>query len=152
VFVGSYDKCFYCLDKKTGKQVWKFETKDRIASGCAFDDKHIYFGSCDGGLYCVNQADGKERWRCDIDRYPDGKRSAIYSVPVLRQGAVYFAAGEGQFYALEVDTGAVRERLRPEETSEMYCSPATDGRLFFVTTRPNRKGNGAALLVAIGLK
>ena len=152
VFVGSYDKCFYCLDKKTGKQVWKFETKDRIASGCAFDHKNVYFGSCDGGLYCVSQADGKERWRCDVDRRPDGRKSAIYSVPVLRQGAVYFAAGEGQFYAVSADKGAVRGRLRPEEKSEMYCSPATDGRSFFVTTRPSGRGVGAALLVAIALK
>ena len=152
VFVGSQDKCFYCLDKKSGKQVWKFETKARIESGCAFDDKWVYFGSCDGCLYCVNQVDGKERWRCEADRRPDGKKSAIYSVPVLRQGAVYFAAGEGQFYAVSVDTGAVRDRLRPEEKSEMYCSPATDGRSFFVTTRPSGKGAGAASLVAIGLK
>ncbi|CAM9721953.1 unnamed protein product, partial [Phaeothamnion confervicola] len=127
VFVGSQDRCLYCLDKQTGKQVWKFQTKGSIDSGCAADARSVYFGSCDGGLYCVNQTDGKERWRCGTDRYPNGKPSAICSVPVLRPGAVYFAAGEGQFYAVATDTGAVRGRLRPAERSEMYCSAASDG-------------------------
>ena len=107
------------------------------------------------GLYCLSQADGKERWRFDTDRYPDGKKSAIYSVPVLRQGTVYFAAGEGQFYAITADTGTARARLRPVEKSEIYCSAATDGRSFFVTTQPSsRKGTagGASSLVAISLK
>jgi outer membrane protein assembly factor BamB len=152
VFVGSQDKHFYCADKKTGKEVWKFETKGRVESGGAVDDRYVYFGSCDGGLYCLSQADGKERWRFDTDRYPDGKKSSIYSVPVLRQGAVYFAAGEGQFYALTADTGTARARLRPVEKSEMYCSAATDGRSFFITTRPSSRNGGASSLVAISLK
>jgi outer membrane protein assembly factor BamB len=152
VFIGSQDECFYCLDKKTGKQVWKFQAKGNISAGCAFDDKYVYFGSDDGCMHCVSQADGKERWRFDVDRYSDSKKSAIYSVPVLRQGAVYFAAGEGQFYAVTADTGTVRGRVRPEEKSTMYCSAATDGRSFFVTTMPSGKGVGATSLVAISLK
>jgi eukaryotic-like serine/threonine-protein kinase len=152
VFVGSQDKHFYYADKKTGKEVWRFATKGRIESGGAVDDRSVYFGSCDGGLYCLNQADGKERWRFDTDRYPDGKRSAIYSTPVLRRDTVYFAAGEGQFYAVTADTGTARARLRPEEKSEMYCSAATDGRSFFVTTRPADERTGVASLVAVSLK
>lgn len=154
VFVGSQDKRFYCADKKTG-EVWAFETKGRIESGGAADDKSVYFGSCDGSFYAVTQADGKERWRFDTDRHTNGKTSAIYSTPVLRQGVAYFAAGEGQFYAVATDTGAARARLRPQEQSEMYCSPATDGRSFFVTTRPSARGDapaGASALVAIALK
>ncbi len=156
VFVGSQDKHWYCTDKKTGKQVWKFETKGRIESGGAVDDKYVYFGSCDGGLYCLSQTDGKQRWRFDTDRHADGKKSAIYSTPVLRQGGVHFAAGEGQFYAVAADAGALRWRFRPENRSEMYCSPATDGRSFFVTTRPNGRpgpaAGGVSSLVAISLK
>lgn len=155
LFIGSQDKYFYCLDKKTGKQVWKFQTKSRVESGCVVDDKHVYFGSCDGSVYCLSQADGKERWHFDTDRYPDGTKSSIYSVPVLRQGAVYFAAGEGQFYAITAETGMARARLRPVEKSEIYCSAATDGRSFFLTTRPSiRKdaAGGTSSLVAISLK
>ena len=71
-------------------------------------------------------------------------------VPVLGQGAVYFASGEGQFYAVAADTGTVRGRVRPAEKSTMYCSAATNGRTFFVTT--SGKGTGTASLVGISLK
>ena len=156
VFVGSQDNHWYCADKKTGKELWKFETKGRIESGGVTDDKYVYFGSCDGSLYCLSQADGKERWQFATDRHADGGKSAIYSTPILRQGGIYFAAGEGQFYAVAADTGAVRWRFRPENRSSMLCSPATDGRSFFVTTRPNLRpgpaGGGASSLVAISLK
>ncbi len=155
VFVGSKDKHLYCADKKTGKEVWTFEAKGSVESGGAADSKYMYFTACDGRLYCLSQDTGKERWRFDADGYPDGKKSAIYSVPVLHKGAVYFAAGEGQFYAVAADTGTARARLRPVERSEMYCSAATDGRSFFVTTRPSGRKNpdgGVSALVAISLK
>jgi outer membrane protein assembly factor BamB len=157
VFVGSQDKHFYCADKKTGKEVWKFETKSRVESGGAVDDKYVYFGSCDGNVYCLSQADGKERWHFDTDRRPGGGKSAIYSVPILRQGTVYFAAAEGQLYALATETGTLRWKLRAEENSDLYCSAATDGRSHFVTTRPRfgengKPGEGASALVAISLK
>jgi hypothetical protein len=48
-----------------------------------------------------------------------------------------------------------RARLRPVEKSEIYCSAATDGRSFFITTRPSiRKdaAGGTSSLVAISLK
>ncbi len=158
VFFGSQDKAFYCLDKKTGKKLWSRETKGGIESGGAVDDKFVYFGSCDGGLYCLNQSDGKERWRFAIDRL--NGNSAIYSVPILLGARAYFAAGEGQAYAVDRQTGKLKWKARPSKGSDMYCSPASDGALFFFVTRAKSKkvGDppgptlGAPSLVAIGVK
>lgn len=151
VFFGSQDKFFYCLDKRTGRKVWSHQTKGRIESGGAVDDKYVYFGSCDGAVYCLNQSDGQARWQFATDQR-DGRNSAIYSVPVLHQGGVYFAAGEGQAYAVNQHTGELKWKVRPSKGSELYCSPATDGALFFVVTRASGKFNGEPSLVAIGLK
>jgi eukaryotic-like serine/threonine-protein kinase len=151
VFFGSQDKAFYCLHKKTGRKVWSHATKARIESGGAVDDQFVYFGSCDGGVYCVTQSDGQVRWRFATDRQ-DGRASAIYSDPVLRQGGVYFAAGEGQAYGVDRRTGALKWKIRPSDGSELFCSPATDGTLFFLVTRARGKGHGEPSLVAIGLK
>ena len=74
VFVGSQDKVFYCLDKRTGRKVWSHQTKWRIESGGAVDDNYVYFGSCDGGLYCLKQSDGKLQWRFAAD-LQDGLKS-----------------------------------------------------------------------------
>lgn len=45
LFIGSQDKNFYAVNKKTGKQAWKFATKARVESGGAVDDTYVYFGS-----------------------------------------------------------------------------------------------------------
>jgi outer membrane protein assembly factor BamB len=155
VLVGSQDTHLYCLDKQSGKQVWKFKTKGRVESCGAVDTRFVYFGSCDGNVYCLNQADGAQQWQFHTDPLPGGGRSAIYSVPILRQGSVYIAAGEGQFYALNAEKGNLRWKLRPSEGSGLYCYPATDGKSFFVVTRPeNEHGavTGVPSLVAISLK
>lgn len=155
VFVGSQDKFFYCLDKRTGKKVWSHQTKGRIESGGSVDDKHVYFGSCDGRVYCLNQADGHEQWRFATSP-TNGHSSAIYSVPILHRGNVYFAAGDGQAYAVNQQTGELKWKVRPSKGSEMYCSPATDGTRFFVVTRPTHMvhgvADGVASLVAIGFE
>ena len=151
VFFGSQDKNFYCLDKQTGRKVWSHQTKGRIESGGAVDDKFVYFGSCDGGVYCLNQNDGELRWRFAVDQR-DGGNSAIYLVPLLHNGVVYFAAGEGQAYAVDQRTGELKWKVRPIKGSELYCSPTTDGALFFVVTRAESKERGEPSLVAIHLK
>lgn len=152
VFFGSQDKYFYCVDKLTGKEVWKHQTKGRIESGGVVDQKFVYFGSCDGGLYGLNQSDGKQQWRFATDPQSDGRKSAIYSVPVLRRGGVCFAAGEGQAYSVDCDTGKLNWKIRPSEGSHMYCSPATDGTRLFLVTRAADKGQGEPSLVAVGFK
>jgi len=151
VFVGSQDKFLHCLDKRTGKLVWKFPTKSRIESGAAVDAKSVFFGSCDGGVYCVNVADGRQRWRFDTDADPTGHRS-IYSTPVLTDNALYFAAGEGQVYALEKETGNLKWKMRVGDKSQTYCSPASDGQRLFVVTRPASDEEGQTSLVAIDTK
>lgn len=152
VFFGSQDNHVYCLDRQTGQKVWSFKTNGRIESGAAVDDRFVYIPSCDGCLYCLTQPDGKEQWRFAADRDESDRRSAIYSTPVLRRDSVYFAAGEGQVYGLDRQTGRLKGKVRPSEGSELFCSLAADGELLFGVTRARRKGRGEPSLMAIGLK
>jgi outer membrane protein assembly factor BamB len=113
----------------------------------------VYFGSCDGGFYCIDRTSGDEKWRFDVET--DGERTkAIYSDPLIFDDLVCFAAGEGQVYALDLATGALRWKLRPLEHSELFTSPASDGRRIFVTSRPQfdnmgKMNIGKAALIAI---
>lgn len=152
VYFGSYDKAVYCLDKKTGKQAWKYETGRWISSGGVVDESSVYIASCDGNLYALGLADGKKRWQFAADLEPGGRPSAIYSVPVLRKDVLYFAAGEGQLYAVDRGTGQQKWKIRPAKDSELYCSPASDGALTFVTSRARSRGVGEPSLVAVGVK
>jgi outer membrane protein assembly factor BamB len=150
-YFGSQDQYFYAVDKATGKEVWKYKTEGRVDAGGAVDAAAVYFGSSDGGLYSLNQATGKLNWRF-ADPPPGARRTAIYSVPVVRGPQVCFAAGEGQAYGVEKTAGKLMWRIRPVERAEMYCTAATDGTYLFVTTRASIEKQGMPALVAIGLK
>jgi RNA polymerase sigma factor (sigma-70 family) len=160
VCFGSQDKRLHCLDRKTGEPVWAFETGDRIECAPVADRTAVYVPACDGGLYAVSQKGGEKLWRFEADPKPDGKPTAIYSTPVLRGDVLHFAAGEGQFYAVNKSDGTQKWKIRPSEDSEAFCHAITDGTRFFVTTRPKTRrakqpapaNPGEAALVAIGLK
>jgi outer membrane protein assembly factor BamB len=147
VVVGSQDDHCYCLNKKTGIVVWKFGTGSRIESGPAVRGDAVFIPSCDGFLYCVDLKSGEARWKFRTTPEPQGN-SAIYSAPLLIRDAVCFAAGDGQLYAVKVDNGELLWKIRPSENSEMYSSPATDGRRIFVQVRTS-DGKGENAVIAI---
>jgi outer membrane protein assembly factor BamB len=138
----------YCLDKRTGELRWKFHTGSRIESGPAVRDDSVYIPSCDGTLYKINLQTGEAVWR--FRTTPDRPtETAIYSAPLLLQDTVCFTAGEGQIYAVDLAGGELTWKFRPSEHSEMYSSPATDGRRIFVQVRPASGGQGENAIIAI---
>lgn len=148
VFVGSQDDIVYCLDKATGGEVWRFKTKGRIESTPAVAGDRVFVPSCDGRLYCLDAGTGRLVWSVLTDADAGGGRP-VYSHPIVTDDAVYVAAGEGQVYAVDRATGRQLWKLRPSAGSELFTSPATDGRHLFVTTRPDGAA-GEASVLAIG--
>ena len=57
VFFGSGDGWLYCLNKKSGAQLWKAQTNGRIRSTPAIADGKIYFASFDGVIRCLENAE-----------------------------------------------------------------------------------------------
>jgi hypothetical protein len=55
VYVGSVDFTFYCLDSRTGNELWRFEAEGDIECKAAVSDRFVYFSSCDGHLYCIKR-------------------------------------------------------------------------------------------------
>ena len=151
VLIGSWDKHLYCLDRRNGSKVWEFATNEIITDACTTDGETVYIGSWDGGVYAVNWADGKQRWRFEVDHLPDDRTTAIRSL-LLRDGLILFATEEGQFYAVDKLSGRLRWKFRPLEDSKLYCSPATDGSRYFVTSSLRDRGVGECALMAIGLR
>ena len=148
VLVGSQDQHCYCLDKRTGAMRWKFHTGARIESGPAVRGDSVFIPSCDGTLYRINLKTGEAVWK--FRTTPDQPtQTAIYSAPLLLHDSVCFAAGEGQFYAVDIASGELRWKFRPSEHSEMYSSPATDGRRIFVQVRAASGGRGENAIIAI---
>jgi outer membrane protein assembly factor BamB len=146
VYVGSNDGNLYAIDQKTGAKRWSFATQARVPSSPAVDHGFVYFGSYDGFFYAVDAATGNLKWKFANrgerrfaathlhGTLPAGETmpdpfDVYLSSPAIWQGAVYFGSGDGNLYALDAASGAVRWTFKTGDV--VHASPAiVDGKLF----------------------
>jgi eukaryotic-like serine/threonine-protein kinase len=146
VYVGSNDGNLYAVDQQTGAEKWTFATEARISSSAAVDHGLVYFNSYDGNFYAVDTATGKMRWKfanAGERRYaathlhgslPAGETmpdpfDVYLSSPALWNGAVYFGSGDGNIYALDAGTGALKWKFHTGDV--VHAAPAiSDGKLY----------------------
>ncbi len=146
IYVGSNDGHLYALDQEAGAKKWAFTTQGRIPSSPAVDSGLVYFASYDGNFYAVETATGKLRWKFAIagehrftathlhgsipaaEAMPD-PFDVYLSSPVVSGGAVYFGSGDGNIYALDAATGALKWKFHTGDV--VHASPAiADGKLY----------------------
>jgi len=146
VYIGSNDGNFYAVDAASGKERWKFGAHSRVPSSAAVSNGTVYFGAYDGNFYAVDTATGKLKWKFQTGgerrfaaKHLHGVQPATetmpdpfdcyLSSPVVWNGAVYFGSGDGNIYALHVDSGALKWKFKTGDV--VHASPAlADGTLF----------------------
>jgi outer membrane protein assembly factor BamB len=146
VYFGSADHTFYALDKHAGALRWKFVTKGRISSSPAVAGGRVYFGSYDGNFYALDAANGALVWKFATEgerrfsaRHLHGAEPAaevmpdpfdfFLSSPAVVNGSVYVGSGDGNVYALDAGSGALRWKFHTGNV--VHASPAVaDGTLF----------------------
>ena len=89
------------ISAKDGRELWSFQTGEKIFSEPVLKDGRVYFSSADGSVYCLNAKNGKKIWQYGTD-YP------ILATPVIEGDWLYVGGAKGRFYALDAKTG--RER------------------------------------------
>ncbi len=115
----------FCLDAKTGKELWHFdtsskeendlwgfETNSHVESTPIVVNGRVYFGSGDKGLYCVDASSGKKVWQYPR---PGDRRTGLHidSNPVVVGERVYCTSGKSRTF----------------ENLQVFCVNATDGKL-----------------------
>ena len=149
------------LDRKTGKQVWRYDLGDaRVPRALPhqvlddigvgefdFDcdapqpvlaDGVLYVGSGDGGFHAVDAATGKRVWRF-------AARGKLRTTPFLDGARLYFGSIGGAVYAVNRKTG--KEIWKKDTRAEVTSSPVLVGGKLIVG---NRGGLLAALNPATG--
>ena len=139
VFVGSADNHLYAIDLATGEQKWKFAAKGRIASSPAVQAGLVYLESYDSNFYAVDAASGQLKWTFatkgekrftakhihgllpENDTMPD-PFDFFLSSPAISNGVVYFGSGDGNVYALDAATGALKWKFQTGDV--VHASPA----------------------------
>lgn len=147
VFVGSTDNRLYAVDRATGVQRWVFDSKARITSSPAVANGVVYFGSYDGSFYAVDAKTGTAKWtfatggerRFAAKRLHGATPAAetmpdpfdfYLSSPVVVNGLVYFGSGDGNVYALDAASGALKWKVQTGDV--VHASPAVADGLVFV--------------------
>jgi outer membrane protein assembly factor BamB len=146
VYVGSTDHHLYAIGRASGTLKWKFESGSRINSSPAVADGAVYFASYDGFFYALDAASGKLKWKFQTAgehrftaKHIHGSQPASESMPdpfdfylsspVVAEGVVYFGSGDGNVYALDGTTGAVKWKFATGDV--VHASPAlADGTIF----------------------
>ena len=139
VYVGSDDGNFYAIDAQSGAQRWKFEVKSRVPSTPAIAGGVVYFTAYDGIAYALDAASGAVKWKFPTggERRISGKHlhgtqpvaetmpdpfDCYLSSPTVWNGAVYFGSGDGNVYALDAASGALKWKFKTGDV--VHASPA----------------------------
>ena len=146
LYVGSDDHFLYALDAASGAVKWKFQTESRVTSSPAVSGGLVYFLSNDSNFYAVDAAAGTLKWKFKTageHRYTathlHGAEPAAetmpdpfdfyLSSPAVWNGAVYFGSGDGNIYALDAVTGALKWKFKTGDV--VHASPAIANGVLF---------------------
>ena len=147
IYFGSDDQNVYAVDAETGVQKWKFATHGAVASTPAVDSGLVVVTSYDGYAYAIDATKGALRWKFQTGGERRFEAKALHgnqpanqtfwdpwdmflSSPVIGQGAVFFGSGDGNVYALDQWTGAVRWKFKTGDV--VHSSPAYDAGTIYV--------------------
>jgi eukaryotic-like serine/threonine-protein kinase len=132
VIFGAGDGNVYALDRSTGVVRWKAPTGERIRATPAVSGKGVFVGTAGGKLYRFELATGKQQWvyataGASLASGEFGyDRRTLQSSPAVANGVVYVGARDGQFYAVDVESGTLRWKS-DYGLPWVISSPAVDG-------------------------
>lgn len=147
IYFGSGDNNIYAVDAETGVQKWKFATQGAVDSSPAVDSGLVFAASYDGYFYAIDATKGTLRWKFKTEGERRFEAKGLHgnqpqnqtfwdpwdlflSSPVVGQGAVIFGSGDGNVYALDQWTGAVRWKFKTGGV--VHASPAYDAGTIYI--------------------
>jgi outer membrane protein assembly factor BamB len=146
-YFGSNDHYLYAVNVADGVQRWRFKTGSRVASSPAVYNGRVYFGSYDGNFYAVDAKSGEQRWKFASEgerrftgRHLHGADPAgesmpdpfdfYLSSPTIDADTVYVGSGDGNIYALDAASGALRWKFRTGGV--VHASPAIANGILYI--------------------
>jgi outer membrane protein assembly factor BamB len=95
----------YCLDAKTGDELWQRPFVNGVIDRPAVDESCVYVSCRNGYVYCLDRTDGNKRWKTFLE-------SPVVAAPALAQwcghtDSVFAIATKGKVCCLDPDFGAI---------------------------------------------
>ncbi|MEX0715482.1 MAG: PQQ-binding-like beta-propeller repeat protein [Planctomycetaceae bacterium] len=132
VYVGTIGGDLLCLDRRSGKEVWKYrsiEDDDPNAFAPAFKAAplatidSVYLGDEDGFFHAVDRATGRRRWMFETEGEVAGCASIV-------EGKLLFGSHDTHLYCLDAATGKLLWKFQTQD--RVNCSTAIVENYTFV--------------------
>ncbi|MCP4417287.1 MAG: serine/threonine-protein kinase [Chloroflexi bacterium] len=123
IYFGSVDKHLYSVQRRTGRQNWRFATKGAIYSSPIVRYDHVFFGSDDGHFYALEINQGRVKWK--VNAY-----SAVRSTAFVDDEYIFFGTEGGYIFCLEIASG--KTKWQAQAKRNVTSSPTVADELVFV--------------------
>lgn len=125
VICGCNDNFVYCLDQKTGKLLWKYETGGEVKYGAIFDEKKkmVIIGSMDGCVYCLSTITGEVVMKFSA-------QAGFYSNAVLYNDTIIIGSLDKNIYCFDMKTKT--ELWRVATRGRIFASPVVHKQSIFI--------------------
>ena len=146
-FASSADHKIYCLDNRTGKEIWSFFTEGPVRLAPTLANGKVFTGSDDGYVYCNHALTGKLIWKKRLakeDARLPGNEHIISQWPVrtgvlIEDDIAHFCAGlfpsQGVFRgAADTNTGKILANIALSSSAQGYLKE-TSGQIEFTQGR-----------------
>lgn len=137
-YIGSSEK-FYALNAETGAEIWSVNVDGSAHSSPAVYENTVYFGDFSGKFYALNTLDGSVKWTFITegerqfgakgihgmeprDEYFVDDWDFFISSPTIYNDKIYYSSGNGNIYALDLQTGKELWAFQTHEVA--HTSPA----------------------------
>jgi len=111
IIFGSYVNYLYCLDKKTGKEINRFESGYYINGAVAVRQNYFFSGGCDAWLRIIDGDAGTVIDSLQLDTY-------IPASPVVDEDECFIADHSGNVYVLNVLNGKILSHRKIAESND----------------------------------
>jgi outer membrane protein assembly factor BamB len=149
VLFGSHDVYLHCVNRLTGKPIWKFPCGSEVEAAPAVGDGRVYFASQNARLHCADLETGKSIWMHRMD--PELEGSFFRCAPIVTDDTIYIGATNGFLTAIDASTGNTRWAISVGDNSSISgFALTTDGKRLFAASRPMGNPRGQSGIFAIG--
>ncbi|AKB84511.1 PQQ-binding-like beta-propeller repeat protein [Methanococcoides methylutens] len=104
LYVPSLTYRIYCLDSRSGEDIWESPLDCFLETNPAVHDNTLYFGTAGGYVYALDARYGYSKWRYYAG---SGYDDHFYSTPIVKDGILYSGEMDPYVTAVDAKTGTV---------------------------------------------
>ncbi|MCL2416828.1 MAG: PQQ-binding-like beta-propeller repeat protein [Bacteroidales bacterium] len=129
IIVGCFDSYLYVLNSKTGEEIARFESGDRINGAVAQNNNILVYGGCDGWIRVIDASSGRQTDSLHVGMYIPGS-------PAMIGNFVYIADHDGNVFELRLNRGQIashRKIFEPRDDNRRHTSvPAVTDNILYI--------------------